>query len=145
MRGMSPHWNANVVSGATTMFPGTGERTTKELTSLAPPVSHQQSRSTQCDLVDAPCALLYQLMWTSEGEFDASGPTALEIAPRRSRPPWTPNVSVPRKLSQLMDDLPETSVASSSRSADENERTVSWHEIASLEYFPLTPTLRFLN
>ena len=38
-RGMSPHWNANVVSGATTMFPGIGERTTKELTSLAPPVS----------------------------------------------------------------------------------------------------------
>ena len=38
-RGMSPHWNANVVSGATTMFPGIGERTTKEFTSLAPPVS----------------------------------------------------------------------------------------------------------
>ena len=38
-RGMSPRWNANVVSGATTMFPGIGERTTKELTLLAPLVS----------------------------------------------------------------------------------------------------------
>ena len=33
--------------------------------------------NTQRDLVDAPCALLYQLMWTSKGEFDASGPHRL--------------------------------------------------------------------
>ena len=71
-----PHLNANVLSGGTTMFPRIGEPTTKELTSLAPPFSHQQSRSTQCDLVDVPGPHLYQLMWTSKGEFDESGPTA---------------------------------------------------------------------
>ena len=45
-----PHLDANVLSGGTTIFLGIGERTTKELTSLAPPFSHQQSRCTQCDL-----------------------------------------------------------------------------------------------
>ena len=88
------HLHANVLSGGTTMFPRIGEPTTEELTSLASPFSHQQSRSTQCDLVDVPGPHLYQLMWTSKGEFDESGPTACETSPRRSRPPWTPNISV---------------------------------------------------
>ena len=72
--------------------------------------------STQCDLVDAPCALLYQLMWTSKGEVDASGPTACEIAPRRSRPLWTPNVSVARSGSSADEKRAHGELARSSRS-----------------------------
>ena len=59
MEDSCPHLNANVSSGGTTIFLGIGERTTQELTSLAPPFSHQQSRSTQCDLVDVSGPHLY--------------------------------------------------------------------------------------
>jgi len=74
---------ANVVlSGGTTMFPGIGERMTKELTSLAP--------STMKIKVVAPPERKYsvwiggsilsslstfQQMWISKGEYDESGPT----------------------------------------------------------------------
>lgn len=74
---------ANVVlSGGTTMFPGIGERMTKELTALAP--------STMKIKVVAPPERKYsvwiggsilsslstfQQMWVSKGEYDESGPT----------------------------------------------------------------------
>eukprot|EP00437_Effrenium_voratum_P001257 CAMPEP_0181424666 /NCGR_PEP_ID=MMETSP1110-20121109/14763_1 /TAXON_ID=174948 /ORGANISM="Symbiodinium sp., Strain CCMP421" /LENGTH=377 /DNA_ID=CAMNT_0023547833 /DNA_START=65 /DNA_END=1198 /DNA_ORIENTATION=+ len=74
---------ANVVlSGGTTMFPGIGERMTKELTALAP--------STMKIKVVAPPERKYsvwiggsilsslstfQQMWISKGEYDESGPT----------------------------------------------------------------------
>jgi actin beta/gamma 1 len=74
---------ANVVlSGGTTMFPGIGERVTKELTALAP--------STMKIKVVAPPERKYsvwiggsilsslstfQQMWISKGEYDESGPT----------------------------------------------------------------------
>jgi len=74
---------ANVVmSGGTTMFPGIGERMTKELTALAP--------STMKIKVVAPPERKYsvwiggsilsslstfQQMWISKAEYDESGPT----------------------------------------------------------------------
>jgi actin beta/gamma 1 len=74
---------ANVVlSGGTTMFPGIGERMTKELTALAP--------STMKIKVVAPPERKYsvwiggsilsslstfQQLWISKGEYDESGPT----------------------------------------------------------------------
>eukprot|EP00930_Biecheleria_cincta_P005076 TRINITY_DN105_c0_g1_i4.p1 TRINITY_DN105_c0_g1~~TRINITY_DN105_c0_g1_i4.p1 ORF type:complete len:417 (-),score=77.09 TRINITY_DN105_c0_g1_i4:273-1403(-) len=74
---------ANVVlSGGSTMFPGIGERMTKELTALAP--------STMKIKVIAPPERKYsvwiggsilsslstfQQMWISKGEYDESGPT----------------------------------------------------------------------
>merc|ERR1712113_660880 len=74
---------ANVVlSGGTTMFAGSGERMTKELTALAP--------STMKINVVAPAERKYsvwiggsilsslstfQQMWISKGEYDESGPT----------------------------------------------------------------------
>jgi len=74
---------ANIVlSGGTTMFPGIGERMTKELTALAP--------STMKIKVVAPPERKYsvwiggsilsslstfQQMWISKGEYDESGPT----------------------------------------------------------------------
>jgi len=74
---------ANIVlSGGTTMFPGIGERMTKELTALAP--------STMKIKVVAPPERKYsvwiggsilsslstfQQMWVSKGEYDESGPT----------------------------------------------------------------------
>jgi len=74
---------ANVVlSGGTTIFPGIGERMTKELTALAP--------STMKIKVVAPPERKYsvwiggsilsslstfQQMWVSKGEYDESGPT----------------------------------------------------------------------
>jgi len=74
---------ANIVlSGGTTMFPGIGERMTKELSSLAP--------STMKIKVIAPPERKYsvwiggsilsslstfQQMWISKGEYDESGPT----------------------------------------------------------------------
>jgi actin-related protein len=71
-----------VLSGGTTMFPGIGERMTKELTALAP--------STMKIKVIAPPERKYsvwiggsilsslstfQQMWISKGEYDESGPT----------------------------------------------------------------------
>jgi len=71
-----------VLSGGTTMFPGIGERMTKELTALAP--------STMKIKVVAPPERKYsvwiggsilsslstfQQMWISKGEYDESGPT----------------------------------------------------------------------
>merc|ERR1711937_396078 len=74
---------ANIVlSGGTTMYPGIGERMTKELTALAP--------STMKIKVVAPPERKYsvwiggsilsslspfQQMWISKGEYDESGPT----------------------------------------------------------------------
>jgi len=74
---------ANVVlSGGTTMFPGIGERMTKELSALAP--------STMKVKIVAPAKRKYsvwmggsilsslstfQQMWISKGEYDESGPT----------------------------------------------------------------------
>merc|ERR1719291_622497 len=71
-----------VLSGGTTMFPGIGERMTKELTALAP--------STMKIKIVAPPERKYsvwiggsilsslstfQQMWISKGEYDESGPT----------------------------------------------------------------------
>merc|ERR1711998_237224 len=71
-----------VLSGGTTMFPGTGERMTKELSALAP--------STMKIKVVAPSERKYsvwiggsilsslstfQQMWISKGEYDESGPS----------------------------------------------------------------------
>eukprot|EP00971_Amphidinium_carterae_P015198 300091-Amphidinium_carterae.2 len=73
---------ANVVlSGGTTMFPGIGERMTKELTALAP-------STMQINVVAPPerkysvwiggsvlsCLSRFQHFWISKGEYDESGP-----------------------------------------------------------------------
>merc|ERR1712139_489881 len=75
-------YNNVVLSGGTTMFPGIGERMTKELRALAP--------STMKIRVVAPPERKYsvwiggsilsslstfQQMWISKGEYDESGPT----------------------------------------------------------------------
>ena len=77
----SPVYANIVLSGGTTMFPGIGERMTKELTALAP--------STMKIKVVAPPERKYsvwiggsilsslstfQSMWISKAEYDESGP-----------------------------------------------------------------------
>ncbi|KAL9139838.1 actin [Amphidinium carterae] len=74
---------ANVVlSGGTTMFPGIGERMTKELTALAPStmkikVVAPPERKYSVWIGGSILSLLstFQQMWISKGEYDESGPT----------------------------------------------------------------------
>merc|ERR1711963_674752 len=74
---------ANVVlSGGTTMFPGIGERMTKELTALAPstmkikgvaPPERKYSVWIGGSILSSLST--FQQMWISKGEYDESGPT----------------------------------------------------------------------
>jgi len=74
---------ANVVlSGGSTMFPGIGERMTKELTSLAPStvkikVVAPPERKFSVWIGGSILSSLstFQQMWISKGEYDESGPT----------------------------------------------------------------------
>ncbi|CAJ1397468.1 unnamed protein product [Effrenium voratum] len=74
---------ANIVlSGGTTMFPGIGERMTKELTALAPatmkikvvaPPERKYSVWIGGSILSSLST--FQQMWISKGEYDESGPT----------------------------------------------------------------------
>merc|ERR1711904_48246 len=74
---------ANVVlSGGTTMFQGTGERMTKELSALAPTsmkikVIAPPKRKYSVWIGESILSSLstFQQMWISKGEYDESGPT----------------------------------------------------------------------
>merc|ERR1711992_244184 len=74
---------ANIVlSGGTTMFPGIGERMTKELTALAPStmkikVVAPPERKFSVWIGGSILSSLstFQQMWISKGEYDESGPT----------------------------------------------------------------------
>merc|ERR1712174_39581 len=75
---------ANIVlSGGTTMFPGIGERMTKELTALAPstmkikavaPPERKYSVWIGGSILSSLST--FQQMWISKGEYDESGPTS---------------------------------------------------------------------
>jgi actin-related protein len=74
---------ANVIlSGGTTMFPGIGERMTKELTALAPatmkvkvvaPPERKYSVWIGGSVVSSLST--FQQMWITKGEYDEQGPT----------------------------------------------------------------------
>jgi len=74
---------ANVVlSGGTTMFPGIGERMTKELSALAPPTMKvkivappERKYSVWIGGSILSSLSTFQQMWISKGEYDESGPT----------------------------------------------------------------------
>merc|ERR1719445_419873 len=74
---------ANIVlSGGTTMFPGIGERMTKELTALAPStmkikIIAPPERKYSVWIGGSILASLstFQQMWISKGEYEESGPT----------------------------------------------------------------------
>jgi actin beta/gamma 1 len=74
---------ANVVlSGGTTMFPGIGERMTKELSALAPSTmkvkivaSPERKYSVWIGGSILSSLSTFQQMWISKGEYDESGPT----------------------------------------------------------------------
>jgi len=71
-----------VLSGGTTMFPGIGERVTKELTALAPSTMKikvvappERKYSVWIGGSILPSLSTFQQMWISKGEYDESGPT----------------------------------------------------------------------
>merc|ERR1712046_498957 len=74
---------ANVVlSGGTTMFPGIGERMTKELSALAPSTMKikvvappERKYSVRIGGSILSSLSTFQQMWISKGEYDESGPT----------------------------------------------------------------------
>lgn len=75
-------YNNVVLSGGTTMFPGIGERMTKELSALAPAtmrikVVAPPERKYSVWIGGSILASLstFQLMWISKQEYDEAGPT----------------------------------------------------------------------
>jgi len=71
-----------VLSGGTTMFPGIGERMTKELMALAPStmkikvvVPPERKYSVWIGGSILSSLSTFQQMWISKGEYDESGPT----------------------------------------------------------------------
>merc|ERR1719159_2124582 len=75
-------YNNIVLSGGTTMFPGIGERLTKEITALAPPtmkikVVAPPERKYSVWIGGSTLSSLstFQQMWISKTEYDESGPT----------------------------------------------------------------------
>merc|ERR1712098_834060 len=74
---------ANVVlSGGTTMFPGMGERMTKELSALAPSTMKikvvappERKYSVWIGVSILSSLSTFQSMWISKAEYDESGPT----------------------------------------------------------------------
>jgi len=71
-----------VLSGGTTMFPGIGERVTKELTALAPSTvkikviaPHERKYSVWIGGSILASLSTFQQMWISKWEYDEAGPT----------------------------------------------------------------------
>jgi len=75
-------YNNIVLSGGTTMFPGIGERLTKEITALAPPtmkikVVAPPERKYSVWIGGSILSSLstFQSMWISKDEYDDAGPS----------------------------------------------------------------------
>jgi len=81
-----------VLSGGSTMFPGIGERMTKELTALAPSTvkikviaPHERKYSVWIGGSILASPSTFQQMWISKLEYDEAGPTIVpEVFLKRS-------------------------------------------------------------